>query len=321
MLMWAFAVGLSLGCSPEPTSQAPPPPPPAAPLASTDGSPGNHPPAIRAAAIYPLDVTRETTLRVEVAGEDLDGDRLEYRYKWLVNDLSVPNATDSQLSVEQLKRGDQISVELIPNDGKTDGPVFRTSPVTVGNTAPSIAEIHMEPVPLYRGQTLNVRVVARDPDDDAVQFSYQWFRNGKELPGAQTAAWDTKEFRRKDTLRVHVTASDGKAARDPVAGVLVTIENAAPRITSIPPATISDGEYIYQVTATDADEDRVIYELKQGAPGMTIDATTGKLTWKLTPESKGKHTVIIIAKDSENASTQQDFEIEGLRPQAQPTAQ
>jgi hypothetical protein len=320
MVTGAFAAWLPLGCSPEQTSQAPPPTREAAPPPSADGSPGNHPPAIRAAAIYPSDLTRETILRVEVTGEDMDGDRLEYRYKWLVNGLSVPSATDAHFSPEQLRRGDQISAELTPNDGKVDGHVFNTSPVTVGNTAPSIDEIHMEPVPLYRGQPLKVRVVARDPDEDPIQLSYNWFRNGKELPAAQTASLDTKEFRKKDALRVQVTPSDGKAAREPVAGVLVMIENAPPRITSVPPTILSDGEYIYQVTATDADEDRITYELKQGAPGMTIDATTAKLTWKLTPESTGKHTVIIIAKDSDNASTQQDFEIEGLRPKAQPTA-
>ena len=301
------------GCTAEPTSLAPPSKPERRP-ASVDGSPANDPPIIRSAGIFPANVTLESTLQVDIQGEDKDGDRIQYQYQWIVNGVPVPNATDPQFLTAQLKKGDEIGVELIPNDGKVNGAAFKTGSVAVGNTAPQIEEIHMEPAPVHRGEILKARVLARDPDGDPVQFSYKWFRNGKELPGPQTDTLDTTPFHKNDVLRVLVTPSDGKATREPLAGMPVTIENAPPRITSTPPAAIKDGQYVYQVTAADADEDPITYDLKEAPPGMTIEAATGKLVWPLTSESKGKHRVVIVAKDSENAVTQQDFELEGQTP-------
>jgi len=52
---------------------------------------------------------------------------------------------------------------------------------------------------------------------------------------------------------------------------------------------------------------------------MVIDAATGKITWKVTMQNGGKHKVAIAAKDSENAVTQQEFDLD--IPLAQPVAQ
>ena len=258
---------------------------------SVDGSPSNNPPIIRTAGIFPASVSLEATLQVDIQGEDKDGDAIHYQYQWIVNGLPVPDGTGPQFLTAQLKKGDEIGVELIPSDGKVNGAAFKTASVMVGNTAPRIDEIHMEPVSVHRGEILKASVVARDPDGDPVQLSYKWFRNGKELPGQQTDTLDTKPFHKKDVLRVLVTASDGQAAREPLYGMAVTIENGPPRITSTPSTALNDGQYLYQVIATDPDEDTISYELKEAPSGMTIDAATGKLVWRLTPETKGKHHV------------------------------
>ena len=302
------------GCSPEPTSQAPPSPRAVVSSPSLDVAPEVREPIIRAARVYPEAVSLESTLRVDVQGEDPEGRSLTYKYQWLVNDLPVKGAKDPQFTIQQLKNGDRIHVEVIPSVSTSEGRTFKSSAVTVGNTAPEILEIRLEPMPIHRGDILKVRVVAQDPDGDQVGFAYKWFQNGKELPGETRDVLDTKMFRKKDVLAVVVTASDGKASRDPTVSVPVTIENASPRITSTPPAVISDGHYAYQVTATDADEDTIRYVLKTAPSGMTIDTVTGKLLWKLTAESNGRHRVVIVASDSDNALGEQDFELDGHSP-------
>jgi hypothetical protein len=261
-----------------------------------------------------VDVGLDTELRLNVQGEDLDGDRITYRYQWLVNGLPVPGATEPQFRTEELKKGDRITARVIPNDGKADGAVFTTDLVTVGNTAPDIAEIHLEPVPLHRGDQLKVRVVAGDPDGDPITLSYKWFRKGKAIPDARNDTLDTKLFVKKDALGVLVTASDGKATREPKASLPVTIENSPPRFTSTPPTEIKDGQYTYQVVVTDPDEDPVTLELKQGPPGMTLDPATKQLSWKLTPENLGKHHVVLAAKDNDGGVTQQEFDLDAQPP-------
>ena len=307
------------GCSPEPTSQAPGAQQADSSTPETDALPVDRAPSVRSARIYPEAVSRDTTLRVDVQGEDASGRTLTYKYQWVVNDLPISGATDPQFLIRQFKNGDHVHVELIPSAGRRQGRMFKTSPVTVGNTAPDILEIHLEPMPIHRGEILKVRVATHDPEGDPVRLDYKWFQNGKELIGSTGDTLDTKTFRKKDVLAVLVTASDGKASREPTSSVPVRMENAPPLITSTPPAAISNGQYVYQVTVTDADEDTIIYALKLAPPGMTIDAATGQLLWKLTAESQGRHRVVIVAKDSEDALAEQDFELEGKTP-VQPEA-
>ena len=288
---------------------------PQAPVSTGSGtSTGNHPPVVRSARIFPANVMIEMELRVEVQGEDLDGDPIMYRYKWLVNGAPAPGATTPQFRTDGLKKGDRITVEIVPADGKANGTVFTTDPVTVGNTPPDIAEINLEPIPLHRGDQLKVLVVAGDPDGDPVTLSYKWLRNDKEIPGANADTLDTKDFRKGDVLAVLVTPSDGKSANAPKAGLPVRIQNLPPSFTSSPPAEIKDGLYFYQVVVTDPDGDPVTLELKQGPPGMTLNPATKQLSWKLTPENLGKYRVVLAARDNGNAVTQQEFELNAQAP-------
>lgn len=317
-----FLLLLLWGCTAEPTSQAPSSRGGKASSGSTEGPGGNHPPVIRSARIYPVDVTLDSTLQVDLLSEDMESDPVTYRHQWFVNGSTVVGATTPYFAAEALKNGDRVTVEVTPNDGKADGAVYKADHVTVGNTAPDIAEIHLEPVPLYRGDALKVRVVAGDPDGDPITFTYKWLRNDKEIPGSITDTLDTKDFKKKDVLAVLVSVSDGKATREPRAARPVTIENAAPRFTSTPSIVISlippkegqgpakEGIYEYAATAVDPDEDAVTYELKQAPPGMTVDAATGKVVWKLTTENVGKHHVVLAAKDPDNGVNQQEFDLD-----------
>ena len=301
----------------EPSSFVPAPLKGKRPLSDADSG-GNHPPVIREARIFPADPSLDSTLAVEVEGEDIDGDRIAFRYQWVVNGQAFRGATAPQFAVDKLKQGDRVTLEITPSDGKANGTVFQTDAITVGNTAPDIDEIHVEPVPLHRGQTLKTRVIASDPDGDPVQLSYTWLRNDKEIPGARGPSLETKDFHKKDVLAVLVIPSDGKAVREGRAGLPVTIKNSPPRFTSIPPAESKDGQYIYQATVVDPDDDPITFELKQGPPGMSIDSTNGLVSWKLTPESKGKHHVVILAKDNDDGVTKQEFDLETEYPTPSP---
>src|SRR3989442_2322049 len=197
-----FVILALWGCKGESKPQVPVSTAGGAPVAASGASTGNHPPVVRSARIFPSKAMIEMELRVEVQGEDMDGDPITYRYKWLVNKVPAPGATAPQFRTDGLKNGDRITVEVTPNDGKGDGTAFTTDPVTIGNTPPDIAEIHLEPVPLYRGDHVKVRVVAGDPDGDPVTLTYKWLRNDKEIPGANYYTLATKVCRNMTRLTV-----------------------------------------------------------------------------------------------------------------------
>ncbi|MBA7542719.1 hypothetical protein ES705_35043 [subsurface metagenome] len=81
------------------------------------------------------------------------------------------------------------------------------------------------------------------------------------------------------------------------------IVNYAPIITSIPGNTAIIGvAYLYDVNATDPNGDVLTYSLTKKPVGMTINPTTGLISW--TPKQIGANAVIVKVSDGKKATTQ-----------------
>ncbi|HUV60518.1 MAG TPA: putative Ig domain-containing protein [Desulfatiglandales bacterium] len=95
-------------------------------------------------------------------------------------------------------------------------------------------------------------------------------------------------------------------------------ENQAPLIVSTPVTTAKVGvEYIYNVTATDPDEDTLTYSLTVKPKGMTINSTTGVINWKPLCNQAGDNLVIVEVSDGALSDTQ-SFTIKVGSPPAPP---
>jgi len=79
--------------------------------------------------------------------------------------------------------------------------------------------------------------------------------------------------------------------------------NNAPTINSIPITSwLIDVLYTYNVVATDTDGDTLTYSLTSSPPGMTIDSSTGVISW--TPNAVGDYDVTLKVSDGESFDTQ-----------------
>ncbi len=87
--------------------------------------------------------------------------------------------------------------------------------------------------------------------------------------------------------------------------------NAAPVITSTPPEAdaVIGTPFAYAVTATDGDNDPLVYTLFSGPDGMTIDAGTGEITWTPPQDSAADVPVLVQVFDPLGASALQRFVI------------
>ncbi len=81
--------------------------------------------------------------------------------------------------------------------------------------------------------------------------------------------------------------------------------NSSPVIESDPVTTAKEGAvYTYNVEATDPNEDTLIYSLTTSPTGMTINSTTGVITWTPTEDQVGENEVVVEVSDGRKSTTQ-----------------
>ena len=86
-------------------------------------------------------------------------------------------------------------------------------------------------------------------------------------------------------------------------GCLFSEPNNEPIITSTPITSASVGvTYNYNVDATDSDEDILTYTLTTPPVGMTINPSTGVISW--TPTEEGDYSVTVTVSDGKSTDTQ-----------------
>jgi len=74
--------------------------------------------------------------------------------------------------------------------------------------------------------------------------------------------------------------------------------NTAPVLNSTPPTTVKvEYLYSYDVKATDLEDDVLTYSLLTFPEGMTIDSSTGAITWTPTKEQIGENEVTVKVSD------------------------
>jgi len=81
--------------------------------------------------------------------------------------------------------------------------------------------------------------------------------------------------------------------------------NSSPVIESDPVTTAKEGAiYTYDVEATDPNEDTLTYSLTVNPTGMTINSTTGVITWTPTESQIGENEVVVEVSDGNRSATQ-----------------
>jgi hypothetical protein len=298
-------LALALGCGDgEPASGPSGPPLAAEPRASE----GNRPPEIASVRLEPVDPQPGDLVRARVRAGDPDGDALELGFSWSLDGRRLP-VDGPEVDLDGARRDQVLHVRVVASDGQAES-AAAVEEVRVANRRPELLGLRMEPASeVARGEPVAVWPEARDPDDDPIDFDYQWTVNDD--PVDETgASFATNDLRRGDRIQVRVVARDGDSRSHAVESAVVRVANAPPQIVSRPDAAWVDGTFRYRVEARDPDGDRNLrFRLLEAPEGMRIDPVLGELTWKPEPDQAGVHVVDLAVEDPQGATVAQRFEL------------
>lgn len=270
---------------------------------------GNHAPIIKAVSILPSPATLAGALTVRVEAQDVDSDTVSFRYRWFVNGKVVSGQTRESLPPTFVKRGDQLTVEVTPSDGRIDGIPSLSVPIHIVNTAPILSALSVDFDHTAQGRHLLARVEVLDPDSDEVTLSYRWRKNEKVVKEGEDNTLSVAGLTSQDFVDVEVTASDGNSNGAATLSGRFTMSNSSPTIVSSPaPSPVGD-VYEYQVKANDPDGDPITYKLESSPPGMYIEEQSGQIHWSVAPDAKGTFHVKVVAQDNRGGFAAQDFEL------------
>lgn len=167
------------------------------------------------------------------------------------------------------------------------------------NSKPEVISIKLSPKLVYPGTKIKAEVEGHDRDGDAVTFTYEWKRNGTIIENTALNELDTADFKKGDLIILFVTPFDGKEKGKTRWSITVMIANRPPEINSLPPITVSNGRYIYEVKAADADGDTLTFSLEDAPPGMSIDSVTGVIQWDIPAEAGASYRFTVVVSDGD----------------------
>jgi len=144
--------------------------------------------------------------------------------------------------------------------------------------------------------------------DDGLDLSFRLLDSIQGMTIDQTTGRITWTPAHAGDFPVSVEISTGKASMIYNFTITVVRTNHVPKFTSIPIRDAFVGfPYSYQAKATDEDQDALTYSLVDGTPSMSIDSSSGTVSW--TPNATGNFKVKVKVSDGKGGETVQEFMI------------
>jgi len=218
---------------------------------------------------------------------------------------------DNVQTVAESPATEQQEKEPIPSTKETATTEEAASQTYTANNPPKITTFNITPQIPVVGGTIRAEVIAQDKNGDEITILYKWSINDVVLPNdSDTLKLPPGDFKRGDKISIRVIPEANKRKGSP-ATINLTIANAPPVIKSSPESFRFDGRvYTDQVKASDPDGDTLAYSIKSGPEGVTIDPATGRISWNVPTDFKGKATITAAVNDGQGGEATQIFNVE-----------
>jgi parallel beta-helix repeat protein len=276
---------------------------------------GNTPPTASNAKIIPADPKSNETLKVNYNFYDLDSDpESESIIKWFKNDIEQTTIEGSkQVPAELTKKGETWYYSVTPSDGDDFGDPLDSTPVVIGNTAPQVVNITINPINPSTADnlTVNYQFIDDDGNTESFETSVQWLRKREgdvsfAYTGLRVHTLSSVYTTKNEIWTCEVTPHDGFAYGETVrAEVSVKIINSKPSasdlfITPDKPKTKSDMTANYKFSDLDSDFESGT-ELRWYRDGQEVSELKDSATVPGTHTDKGQAWYFTVTpKDGED---------------------
>jgi hypothetical protein len=187
-------------------------------------------------------------------------------------------------------------------------------PPTITSKPPTIATL---------GQLYHYNVTATDPDGDPVLYNLVSGPAGMSIDASLGALRWTPTAEQLGSQNVVVQAEDSlSATTEQEFTIDVHAVDVPPVIISPPVTTAAVGvPYSYTVIATDPEQVPLMYSLTSAPGGMTIDVTSGAISWTPDAAEVGPQAVTVKVDDSQGGVATQTYEVAvtAIAPNRPPT--
>jgi hypothetical protein len=123
-------------------------------------------PKVTSVSLTPVDIHRGVDITAVPVAVDPDGDTVSFNAKWSLNGKELPDNT-LVLKGDMIKKGDLVSLSVIPSDNEGAGPVFKTATLKIPNAIPYFVTL---PPPSFESNLYTYHATAVDPDGDTVSY-------------------------------------------------------------------------------------------------------------------------------------------------------
>ncbi|MFC1602923.1 putative Ig domain-containing protein [Pseudomonadota bacterium] len=245
---------------------------------------------------------------LSINASDADDHVLSYSANGLPMGLAIDPQTGVILGGLGYEAAGNYTVNLLVSDGIDSSAVSFDWTVTNTNTnrEPSIISpgIQMR----AEGDSINLGIVASDPDNDVLTYSATALPTGLVINTATGIISGTLSYTASGVHISQVAVSDGLANASVDFVWNITETNRLPIITSAPVTEATVGQpYLYTVQANDDDGDTLAYSLTASPVGMTIDVTSGAISWLST--IAGDHSATVQVVDEQGGQAVQHFNV------------
>ena len=276
----------------------------------------NQPPRVVSTPLLSAVIGR--TYRYDAAAEDPDGDPVVWNLVAAPTGMAIDpwRGTIRWTPAADQTGAQSVTVRVQDVFGAAGTQSF-TIDVRAVNRPPSIQSV--PPVAANPGELYVYAVRATDPDGDPLSFRLAVQPDGMTIDERTGLIRWTPDVPVPSQHTVQIVVEDGSGG---IGSQTYTLDvgqqavNRPPIINSIPVYQAAEGAlYRYQVAARDPEGGTVRFELGAAPAGMTVEATTGLISW---PNAQsGEHTVTVVALDDQDARATQSYLL-GVQPNQAP---